>query len=396
MGDLLFESAAQQLAAVLLGTVLIGMLARWIGIPYAVALVLVGVALGASPLPTPLLDPHLVLFLLLPPLLFDAAFRLDAREARQFLRPILLLAVPGVLVSAGLVGGVLSLLVGLPLAVGLLFGSVVAATDPVAVIAVFQRLGVSGTVGMIAEGESLINDATAITLYTILLGLVLTGTTGVAANAALFGWEVLGGLIIGGGLGWLAGQIARRMDDHLLEMVLSMSLAYGSYLLAQAGHASGPLACVVAGVIHGTYGRALGMSESTSQLLDDLWEYLGFLANTAIFLLVGVTVNLHALLLHWVPVCLAIGAVVLARAVFIGLAGVVIPKDRLLTTGAEQIVLIWGGLRGAVTIALALALPQEVLDRDLLIAMAFGVVLFTLVVQGLTLPAVIRRLGLAR
>ena len=335
----------------------------------------------------------MLLFAFLPPLLFDAAFRLDARVLARQIHTVLLLAVPGVIVTALAVGLSLWLILGLPLAVGLLFGSLVAATDPVAVTAVFQFLRVGPRLTTLVEGESLVNDGTAITLYTGLLGVVLLGRLDPLALAGLFVGQVAGGALVGGLLGLLAGRLTRFVEDHLIEMTLSTALAYGSYMAADAVGASGPLACVTAGLIHGTYGRELGMTEANRRVLDDLWEYLGFLANGVVFVLLGLTVDLTHLLAHGRSAVVAIAAVLVARVAIVWAASRPGPGADALSR-PEGVVVVWGGLRGALTVALVLGIPTSVADRDQLIAMAFGVVLFTLVVQGLTLAPLIRRLDL--
>ena len=389
------EQLARQFALLLLGAALVGMLARRIGVPYAVALVIGGLLVEESHVTiVPTLDPGLVLFGFLPPLLFDAAFRLDTREARSLLRPILLLALPGTLLTALVVGGIVTIVLNLPLFVGLLFGSLVAATDPVAVIGVFKGLRAPPRLAAIAESESLINDGVAITVYTAVLGLALTGTGSAAEVVRIFGQEVVGGVLIGGVLGVAFSRLTGAVDDHLIEMMLSLALAYGSYVVAQWLHASGPLACVAAGVIHGSYGRQIGMSETTRRLLDDLWEFLGFVTNAMVFVLVGFTANLASLAAQAWPATVAIAAVLLARFVLLGSPTLVRRKGKLATSPAERVVLAWSDLRGALTITLALALPPQAPNRELIVAMSFGVVLFTLLVQGLSLPLLLRRLGL--
>ena len=397
MSESAIESFVTQFSWLLLGAALIGILARRVNVPYAVALVIGGLMVeGSRLIQVPQLEPGIVLFAFLPPLLFDAAFRLDARHLRLVARPVLLLAVPGVLVTAVIVGGVVAMVLGLPLVVGLLFGSIVAATDPVAVIGVVRQLGLPSRMVIIPEAESLVNDGMAITLYTALLGLAVSGEVNPLSAVGLFGFEVVGGVAIGAGLALLLSRLTRTIDDHLIEMMLSTALAYGSYLIADAAHASGPLACVAAGLIHGSYGREVGMSLETSRLLDDLWEYLGFLANAILFLLVGFTVNIGLLLERAWPVAVAIVVVVVSRVLVVEGVGWATARGPLATPRAERVVYVWSGLRGALTMALALGLPPATPGRELLIAMAFGVVLFTLVVQGLTLPLVIRWLGLAR
>jgi CPA1 family monovalent cation:H+ antiporter len=386
-----------RLAWLLLGAALLGMLARWVRVPYAVVLVLAGLLVEESHLvAVPRLEPDLLLFVFLPPLLFDASFRIDAHLLRRLVRPVLWLAVPGTLLTALIVGAVVAWAVGLPLGVALLFGSIVAATDPVAVVSVFARLRAPERLTVVAEAESLVNDGMAITLYTVLLGLALTGQAEPAHALVEFTREVGVGVAVGVGLGFTLARVNRLVDDHLVEMTLSTALAYGSYLIAMSIGGSGALACVAAGLVHGSYGRQVGMSEHSGARLDDLWEYLGFLANGLLFLLVGFSADLSSLARSAVPVCVAILAVLFARVVVIELAARVIPGRWRGLDERERVVLVWGGLRGALTIALALALPAATPQRDLLIVLAFGVVLFTLVVQGLTLTPLLLRLGLAR
>jgi monovalent cation:H+ antiporter, CPA1 family len=390
------EATVQALAWMLLGASLIGMLARWIRLPYTVALVLAGVLVEESHVVAlPHLEPRVLLFVFLPPLLFDAAFRLDDRELRSVIRAVLVLALPGTVATAFIAGLLLWVSGAAPFGAALLFGSIVAATDPVAVVPVFRALNAPGRLSVIAEAESLINDGVAITLYTAFLGLATTSAPDVLGTFELFTREVVGGVLIGGAMGIVFSRLTGAIDDHMIEMMLSTGLAYGSYLVAQSLETSGALACVAAGLIHGSYGRQVGMSERTRTVLDDLWEYFGFLANALVFLLVGFTASVPDLVATGWPVILAIIAVVLARMVVVVLPGL-LPSRLLQTTHAERTVLAWGGLRGALTITLALALPPEVASRQLLVEMAFGVVLFTLLVQGVTLSLVLQRAGLVR
>ncbi|HET6315998.1 MAG TPA: sodium:proton antiporter [Chloroflexota bacterium] len=396
MKALEIESAVVQLAWMLLGASIVGMLAWRVRLPYAVALLLGALVLEESHvIAVPRLDPGILLFVLLPPLLFDAAFRLDDKELRTVARPVLFLALPGTVATAAIVGIVVIGLLRLPWDVALLFGTIVAATDPVAVVAVFRSLGAPARLSVIAEAESLFNDGIAITLYTVLLGLVTAGDVNVLGGVGMFARQVVGGVAIGGVLGVVCSRVSGMVDDHLIEMTLSTSLAYGSYLIAQSLDASGPLACVAAGLIHGSYGRQVGMSERSTRLLDDLWEYFGFVANAIVFLLVGFSTSLASLAAVGWAVGAGIVAVLLSRVLVVFGIPPLLPRRLVTTTGAERLVLVWGGLRGALTVTLALALPVDIPERSLLIAMAFGVVLFTMVVQGITLPILVRRAGLA-
>jgi CPA1 family monovalent cation:H+ antiporter len=228
------------------------------------------------------------------------------------------------------------------------------------------------------------------------LTLVLTGEIDLAHAVGEFGWEVVVGVAVGAVLGVLFSRLTGLIDDHLIEMTLSSALAYGSYLIAGSIGASGALACVAAGLVHGSYGREVGMSARTRAHLDDLWEYLGFVANGLLFLLVGFSADVSALAGASGPLAIAIAAVLLSRVLVIEVAARVIPGRWHALDERERLVLVWGGLRGALTVALALALPQATPHRDLLIVLSFGVVLFTLVVQGLTLGPLLLWLGLSQ
>jgi monovalent cation:H+ antiporter, CPA1 family len=393
------EGIVRALAWMLLGASLLGMLAWRLRVPYAVALVLAGLLVEETHLLNlPQLEPRVLLFVLLPPLLFDAAFRLDERELQSVAQAVLFLAVPGTVATAVIVALVLVLALSVSFPVALLFGSIVAATDPVAVVGVFRNVGAPTRLAVIAEGESLINDGVAITLYTVTIGLVTAGAADMAGALELFAREVVGGVAVGVILGVMFSRLTAIVDDHLIEMTLSTALAYGSYLAAQSIDTSGALACVAAGLIHGSYGREVGMSTRTRRLLDDLWEYFGFVGNAVVFLLVGFTANLASLVAAGGAVLVSIAIVFAARVLVVAGPPLLLHVSRrvqAVTSRAERAVLIWGGLRGALTITLALALPAGLPERQLLIAMAFGVVLFTLLVQGITLSLLVRRVGLA-
>ncbi len=400
------EAIVVELAWMLFGGAILAMLAWRLGVPYAAALVLGGLAVEESHLiALPQLDPRVLLLVFLPPLLFDAAFRLDERELRVVARQVLMLAVPGTIATAAIVGIVLVLVLHLPPAEALLFGSIVSATDPVAVVGVFRNVNAPSRLAVIVEGESLINDGVAITLYTVTIGLATAGSVDLSGALGLFLRQVIGGVIVGAVLGVVFSRLTAIVDDHLIEMTLSSALAYGSYLAAQSLDMSGALACVAAGLIHGSYGREVGMNERTRRLLDDLWEYFGFVVNALVFLLVGFTANLASVVAAAGQVLVSIAVVLASRVIVVSgaplLLMVLSRRVRLVrrlqpvTSRAERAVLIWGGLRGALTITLALALPPEFPERQLMIAMAFGVVLFSLLVQGVTLSLLVQRTGLA-
>jgi CPA1 family monovalent cation:H+ antiporter len=393
------EAIATEIAWMLLGASLLSIVAWRFRLPYAAVLVVGGLAVEeAHVVALPQLEPRVLLFLCLPPLLFDAAFRIDDVQLRRLAKPVLWLAVPGTLATAAIVCAILYAVLGIPFSSALLFGSIVAATDPVAVVAIFSRLNAPRRLAVLMEGESLINDGVAITLYTAALGLATSGGADIPAALGLFLREVIGGVGIGVVLALVFSWLTTMVDDHMIEMTLSSALAYGSYLAAQQVGASGALACVAAGLIHGSYGRKVGMSERTRNLLDDLWEYSGFVVNALVFLLVGFTSNVGSLLAASGAVLVGILSVLISRVLVITVPPALAHltrRIRVFANRAERAVLIWGGLRGALTITLALALPADIANRELLIDMAIGVVLFTLLVQGLTLGPLIKRTGLA-
>jgi CPA1 family monovalent cation:H+ antiporter len=371
---------------------LVGIVSRQLRAPYTLGLVVMGLFLTLLPNVQVDIPPNLILGLLVPPLIFEGAFNLNFNVLRRDLIPILVFAVPGVVLTMIIVGYLVTWGTGLPLALTLVFGAVVAASDPVAVIALFRSLGVPKRLQVILEGESLFNDGTAIVLFGIVITVALgAGQFNLLSGVIDFVRISGGGLIIGLAIGYLVAQMIYRIDDYLIETTLTTVLAYGSYLLAeQVFHVSGVLAVVAAGLVTGSVGPA-GMSPTTRIVLNNFWEYAAFLANSFIFLLIGLQIDLSLLFASWENILIAILAVLAARALVIyGLSW----------TGRQiplrwQHVLNWGGLRGAVSLALALSLPLALgAARTELQVMAFGVVVFTLLVPGATMQRVVRHLGL--
>jgi CPA1 family monovalent cation:H+ antiporter len=363
---------------------------RWFRIPYTVGLVLAGLALSFRPPLELELTPELILAILLPPIVFEAAFHLNLDLLRRNVGTILLLAIPGVVLTMLIVGGILTFAGGLSLNAALVFGALIAATDPVSVVAIFRRIGAPKRLEVLLEGESLFNDGTAIVLFGIALEALVIGQFDIVQGIIDFAIVGGGGVLIGLVLGVLAIPLLARIDDHLVEITLTTLLAFGSYLVAEQLHVSGVLAVVVAGLIAGNVGRR-EMSPTTRIAVLNFWEYVAFLANSVIFLVIGLEVDLPGLISTWQLILLAILAVLVARAVNIyGLSRL----GREIPTRWRH-VLWWGGLRGAIALALALSvsLPSGE-ERAALLHMTFGVVLFTLLVQGLSMEGVVKRLGL--
>ncbi|MBA3823447.1 MAG: Na+/H+ antiporter [Ktedonobacterales bacterium] len=395
------ETTVGVFLTLLIIVVLVAAVVRRLHIPASVALVVVGGAIAFVPgVPSFVLSPGIILTLFLPVLLFHGAYRLDLRDVRRNLVVITTLAFPGVLLTAALVGLALHVVAQLPWLTALLFGAIVAATDPVAVLALFGEVGAPRRLAAIVTGESLFNDGTALVVFATLLSTItghVVTPLGVTEQVLI---EVVGGIALGIGVGILGGLLLARFDDALLETAVTLILAYGGYLLATAIGSSGPLETVTAALTLGARGRRV-MSPTTRVAAGATWEFLDFLANSLLFLLVGLQLRPIAELslaqgapnLVW-QLLGTILAVVLARMVVVGLTvGVLILRRTPLPAHWGR-VLVWAGLRGAVSLAAALSLPLAYPDRALLLTLTFGIVLFTLLVQGLTLAPLLTRWGI--
>jgi CPA1 family monovalent cation:H+ antiporter len=386
------------LVSLLLLVCLIAMLARRTRLPYTVALVIAGLAIGLSGVAHGVqLTPGLILLVFLPALIFESAFHLDFEHLMENRRQIAFMAIPAPLISTLLVGGLLHLAVGLDLPSALLFGALISATDPVSVAATFKELGVPRRLAYIVEGESLFNDGMAIVLYRILVLMMLTGEFSLVGNIVRFLVVIVGGGLLGVAAGYLFSLLMRRIDDHLIEITLTTVLAYGTYLLADSFHLSGVIAVVVAGVVIGNYGTRTGMSPTTKITLASFWEYVAFIVNSFVFLLLGMEINLPLIAQNIHPIAWAIVAVLVARALIaysLPLVARVVTKSPMPVSW--QHVLFWGGLRGSLSVAVALAIPAAIQQREQILVMTFGVVLFSLVVQGLTMRPLLRLLGMVR
>lgn len=374
-------------------------------VPYTVALVVVGLLITFQKTIQIELTPALILTLFVPPLVFEAAFHIEFRQFRENVVPILVLAVPGVLLTTLIVGWIVAEGTRLPLSTALIFGALISATDPVAVVSLFRTLGTPRRLSVIVEGESLFNDGTAIVTFNLMLAAVVPavalgghtaeGSFHLGAAVVDFIRVSAGGIGIGLGLGWGVSLLIARVDDYLIETTLTTALAFGVYILAERFHVSGVLAVVSAGMVTGSIGPK-GMSPTTRIVLFNFWEYLAFVANSLVFLLIGLDVNITQIIGNIRPILVAVGAVIVSRALVVYGLTALVNLRRHKVPGSYQHVLSWGGLRGAISLALALSLPVSLTDHDLLRVMAFGVVLFTLLGQGTTMPLLMRYLGLVR
>ena len=382
---------------------LLAVVANRLRIPYTVALVLGGLLLGTLQLfPAPVLTHDLLFTIFLPGLVFESAYHLSASALWRDRLAIFGLAVPGVLVSMVVTAFVFLwtsrylpdlTVVSMPLGVALVFGAAVAATDPISVVAIFRELQAPQRLTFLVESESLLNDGTAIVFFTLFLAIAVGKPVTVSALTVEFLAVVGGGALLGTIFGWLSSEVIKRVNDGMVEITFTILAAYGSFLVAMQLGYSGVISTVVAGLICGNYGAKKGMSPSVRLAVNTFWEYISFALNSLIFLLVGLTIRLPDLLRIWPLVVAAYVAITLARGAVIYSMGALLSRSRARMPWSWNFVLIWGGIRGALSMVLALSLPQHFPFREMLINLVFGVVLLTILIQGLSISPVARALG---
>ncbi len=390
----------------LLVVVSVAVFVRRVNLPYTIALVIMGLVLGSlrwlgigSSIPTFELTREVILFVFLPPLLFEASFDLEFESLRENLSAVSLLAVPGVVIGAFLIAGMLNVTLGRNFETALVFGALIAATDPISVLAIFSRLGAPQRLATIVEGESLFNDGVAIVLFTVVLGIATTSNpinSNTVAHAAVEFLKVsAGGGLAGLVCGLLAMFVMRRIDDHLIEITITTVVAFGSFLVAEELHFSGVIGVVVAGLVMGR-ARDTVMSPTTRVTLGSFWEYVGFLGNSMIFLLMGMRIAVPQLLHNLPAIALVMVAVLVSRTAIVGLANAALRLIHEEMPWSWVSIVSWGGLRGAVALALALSLPFQLAGREWIQLMTFGVVLVSLLVQGITMQPLLNWLGLGQ
>lgn len=340
----------------------------------------------------------LVLQGLLSFLLFAGALNVNLDDLNRLKWPILTLATLGLVLSTFMVGTLIYALLGalglsLPYGYALLFGALISPTDPIAVLAILKQAGVSETTETLITGESLFNDGVGVVIFSVILGTVAAGEHGgggVSGALTLFAQEAAGGLLFGLVIGYTAYLLLKSIDNYTVEVLITLAVVTGGYALAQTLHTSGPLAVVVAGLFIGNRGRLLAMSDKTRKHLDTFWELIDEILNAVLFVLIGLEVVVLAFSRSYLwAALLAIPIVLGARLLGVGLPISVFRLRRTFLPYTVR-VMVWGGLRGGISIALALSLPVSP-ERDLIIAMTYGVVVFSVLVQGLTVGRVARR-----
>ena len=365
-------------------------------IPYTLLLVIVGLALAVLDVRLLDLSPGLILSIFLPPLLFEAAWNLKWQELKEYRLPIALYAVVGVMIAiAGVALGV-NQLTSLSLATALLMGVSLSPTDPVSVIAIFREVGAGKRLSTLMEGESLFNDGIAVVAFGFLVALE-AGEVEPSVQALLLNFvQVVGvGLSVGAVLGFGISRFTQRFSQPLVEQSLTLVAAYAAYSLSEELGGSGVIGVVVTGLILGNFGSRIAMNPRTRLTVTEFWEFLAFFVNSIVFLLIGTQVQFDSLLADLGPIGITIVMMVLTRAVAIYLLSLLSNQIADVNVPfADQVVLWWGGLRGSVGIALALSVPISFPERQTVISVVFGVVLFTLLVQGLTIQPLMQRLDL--
>ncbi len=402
-------SAVTTIVWLLVAVSLVAALTHFVRVPYTIALVVAGLALGVigGPFTVPLTE-DLILDVFIPALLFEAAYNLSWPRLRAEIRPITALAIPGVIAGTFIVGAIVHL-AGLRWPVALLFGALISATDPVSVLATFRRIGANRRLAIIVEGESLFNDGTALVVFKLVLAVVIAGGVTASTTILAFIASIAGGVAVGLIVGYLGALVLRQIDDYLVEITITLLMAYGTFIACEqlsltiGGSeigASPVIAVVVLGLITGNYASRSSMSARTRLSMYDTWELIAYFANSLIFILIGLQVHTASLMRADIPLMLAaVVGILVSRAIVVYGVGLYTnwrnpPADRLPLR--FQHVILWGGLRGAIALAAALSIPADAVpERPTIILLTFGIVVFTLLAQGLTIRPLVARLGLS-
>lgn len=380
------------LGLLLLIACLVAIVCRRLGLPYAIGLVVAGIGLALSGYRSGIeLTPELVFSVVLPPLVFEAALHLGWAQFRRESGLVLSLAFGGTLLSALVVAGAMHGLANWGWPASLLFGSLIAATDPVSVIAMMKEQNAGKRLRFLMEAESLVNDGAAAVFFALVAAWIAGSATGPAGIALALVTTVGGGVALGLALGAALMLIAGRSDDHLVEITLTMLAAYGSFLMAEELHVSGVLATLAAGMLVGNWGKGRKLTQQGGTSVIRFWDFAAFLANSVVFLLIGSREAIQPIASYWLPAMIGTSAVLVGRAVAIYPITGLFARTRLAVDALTQHILFWGGLRGALALALALGSPASLPEHDALVSVAFAVVAFSIFIQGLTVPILLRK-----
>lgn len=338
-------------------------------------------------------------------LLFAGSLTVNLDDLDRQKWPVLVLATFGVVISTFVVGtliyGLLQLLgLGLPYLYALTFGALITPTDPIAVLSILKKVGVPKDIETLVTGESLFNDGVGVVVFSVIVSLLGAGgrggghggeEVGAASIALLFAQEAVGGIVFGLIIGLIAYYLLRGIDNYTVEILITLSLVMGGYALALALHTSGPLAMVVAGLFIGNRGRLFAMSEKTREHLDTFWELVDEILNAVLFVLIGLEMLVVDFEMRYLGAALlTIPLVLLGRFIAVGTPISLMRRKRSFLPYTVRM-MVWGGLRGGISVALALSLPPSP-ERDLILTLTYGVVVFAIMVQGLTIGQVAKRI----
>ncbi len=382
-----------QLGFLLLISTLVAILTHRLHMPYTVGLVLAGMALYLFAVRLTLhLSKDLIFYVFLPPLVFEAALYIKWQELKRDLPVVGALATVGLVAAAAVTAIGMHYAVHWPWSSAAVFGVLIAATDPVSVVATFKEAGVKGRLRLLVEAESLLNDGTAAVLFSVALGIAAgTGVDALHVGATLI-LTMGGGLVCGAATGFALMFLAARTSDHLIEITCTTLAAYTSFFVAEHFHFSGVLAALAAGLVAGNFGPLGSMSRAGHLAVNSFWDYVAFVVNSLIFLLIGTGETQQNFGALWWPAVAAILLVTLGRAVAIYPICALFRRSALKVDSRHQHVLFWGGLRGALALALALGLPPELPLRHEIVTVSFAAVAFSIFAQGLTMTPLLRKL----
>jgi CPA1 family monovalent cation:H+ antiporter len=391
---------------------IVAILAKYIKWPYTITLVIAGIIVAALGIQAPFkLDRDILFQILLPPLLFEGAFYMRMDHLKQNSKVILLLILPGLMFAVFFTGIMLNLFFpAIPLIFALLLAAIVIPTDPAAILAFYRDMKIPKKLKAIIEGESVFDDGLAIVLFNVIVGIILVAdmsggnmiiTSGSIGNGIL---EFLKLSFLGIVLGWAAGYVTvliiKKIDDKFTEIMITVILAFGIFAVAEMVGASGVFAVVIAGLMLGNYGTRFAMAPSTRMSLISFWSFLAFGVNSILFILIGMNVGISAIIENIWIIVVTVLLLWAARAMVIGVIGLAVNRKKVELQKRGQVMMWWGGLRGAIPIVMALSIPVFLADgitpfphRELILTTTFGVVLATLLVQGLTLRRVLKGLG---
>lgn len=392
------ELSIAKIGLLLVIAAFVAMLARRFHFPYTVGLLIAGIGMAFFPfIPTIELTKELIFTALLPPLIFEAALFLPWKELKQVMPSSITIASFGLLFSAIATGLGMFYLLDWPIYAAAVFGVLIAATDPVSVIATFKEAGVKGNLKILVESESLFNDGVAAVLFGLAIALASSSQSlsavGIVLNMA---YVIGGGLLIGLAVGVTALYVLSKTTDHLIELTFTTIGAYGSFMLAEHFHCSGVLATLATGLMVGNFGHIKAISARGNEAIENFWEFAAFIANSIIFLLIGLyEAKRFDQNLLMASVC-AIVLVLLGRMVAIYPVAALFRNTKYHIPLTYQHIMVWGGLRGALALALALGLPNDMVYRSQIITVTFVVVGFSILVQGITITPLLRRFGILK